>query len=627
MAAARNPLPLRAANLGPRGMNVRKGRGGVIYLSSPQELKPYPREVTERLAHWASVAPDRVLLGERGRDGNWRTLTFGEAWRLARRIAQGLLDRGLSPERPVVILSEGGIEHAILSFAAMHVGIPYCAISPAYSLVSTDHGKLKFAFGLLQPGLVFAWDGERFAKAIAAACPPDTELVVVENPPNFPNGGRKATAFADLEREPTAAVAAANAKVNADTVAKFLFTSGSTGMPKAVINTQRMLCSNQQMVLQSLPFLGDAPPTLCEWTPWHHTAAGNQQFGIAVYNGGSYYIDDGKPMPGGIDKTVRNLREIAPTFYFNVPKGYEELLPHLQRDRAFARHFFSKLQCMLYAGAGMSQHIWTGMEQVAMDAVGERVLMISGLGSTETAPSALFGGWDTGRTGVVGIPVPAVEVKLIPNAGKLEARFRGPSITPGYWKQPDITAAHFDQEGFYRMGDALKFVDPADPQEGLLFDGRVSEDFKLATATWVDVGSLRMKIILKGAPLVQDVVITGHDQDYAGAMIFPHLHLCRELCDRLPADATPPQVLAHPAVRTKFQSILDALSSESTGSSNRIARARLLDVPPSIDAGEITDKGSINQRAVLGCRASLVDELYSETPGAHILVAAEKTKR
>lgn len=610
---------LRQVNLGPRGTTVRHGPDGIFYLSSPHTLAPYARTITERLAFWAQAAPDRVLLGERGHDGEWRLLRFGDAYRRACRIAQGLLDRGLSAERPVVILSEGGIEHALLAFAAMHVGIPYAAISPAYSLVSTDFGKLKFALTLLKPGLVFATDGARFARAIAAALPPDTELVIAENPPP----GRAATGFDELERDVSGAVAGAHQSVGADTVAKFLFTSGSTGMPKAVITTQRMLCSNQQMVLQTLPFLGEAPPQFVEWTPWHHVAAGNQQFGLAVYNGGSYYIDDGRPAPGLIEKTVRNLREIAPTFYFNVPKGYEELLPYLRRDRELRENFFSRLKVMLYAGAGMSQHIWSGLEEIARDTCGERILIITGLGSTETAPSATFGHWDTGQTGVVGVPVPGVEVKLVPNGSKLEARFRGPSITPGYWRQADLTRAAFDEEGFYKMGDALKFADPADPQKGLIFDGRVAEDFKLATATWVDVGSLRMQLILRGAPLVQDVVITGHDRDYVGAMIFPVPNACRALCAGLAPDVPLSQVLTHPAVRERFGRILAELAAESTGSSRRIARALLLEEPPSIDAGEITDKGSINQGAVLRCRAALVEALYSDSPGQDILLAPQ----
>ena len=615
-------IRLRPVNLGPLGTTVRQGANGIVYLSSPHPLASYPRAITERLAHWANVAPDRVLLGERGPDGEWRELRFGEAWRRVCRIAQGLLDRGLSVDRPVVILSEGGIEHALLGFAAMHVGIPYAPISPAYSLVSTDFGKLKFALELLNPGLVFAADGVRFARAIAEVLPPETELVVAQNPPR----GRAATGFSELERDVTTPVAAKHAAVGPDTIAKFLFTSGSTGMPKAVITTQRMLCSNQQMILQTLPFLGDAPPKFVEWAPWHHVAAGNQQFGLAVYNGGSYYIDDGKPMPGLIEKTVRNLRDIAPTFYFNVPKGYEELLPYLRRDRGLRENFFSNLKAMLYAGAGMSQHVWQGLDEVARETSGERILIMTGLGSTETAPSATFGHWETGQSGVVGIPVAGVEIKLVPNGGKLEARFRGPSITPGYWRQQEITRAAFDEEGFYKMGDALKFADPSDPQKGLIFDGRVSEDFKLATATWVDVGSLRMRLILKGAPLVQDVVITGHDRDYVGALIFPVMSECRELCTGLAKDAPEAQVLGHPAVCRHFQKVLADLAAEESGSSRRIARALLLEAPPSIDAGEITDKGSINQRAVLGCRAALVGELYSESPGSRVLIALQTSQ-
>jgi feruloyl-CoA synthase len=615
--SAANSIRLRHVSVSARETRVRKGEAGVVYLSSPQPLAAYPRAITERLAHWAGIAPDRVLVAERDPDDAWRELRFGDAYRRACRIGQGLLDRGLSIERPVAILSENSIEQALLGLAAMHVGIPYAPISPAYSLVSTDFGKLKYALALLKPGLVFAVDGTRFAKAIAAVLPPDCELVLARNPA----AGQKATAFEDLEREVTDRVAQAHNAITADTVAKFLFTSGSTGMPKAVINTQRMLCCNQQMILQSLPFLGEAPPVLIEWSPWHHTAAGNHQFGLVLYNGGSYYIDDGRPMPGMIEKTVRNLRDIAPTFYFNVPKGFEELLPWLRREPQLREKFFSGLKAMLYAGAGMSQHIWTGLEEVARDTCGERVMILTGLGSTETAPAALYGNWDTRQSGVVGLPLPGLEVKLVPNGGKLEVRFRGPSITPGYWRQEDLTRAAFDEEGFYKIGDAVKFADADDPQQGLIFDGRVAEDFKLASATWVDVAGLRAKLILRGAPLVQDVVITGHDRDFIGAMIFPHVNACREKCPDLPAGAGVAQVLGHAAVRGHFTGVLKALAAESTGSSNRILRALLLESPPSIDKGEITDKGSINQRAVLGCRADLVEALYAETPGPAILLA------
>lgn len=611
-------IQMRQISLPARETLVRHADSGLVYLSSPQSLAPYPRAITERLAHWARVAPDRVFIAERDRDDSWRELRYGDAYARVCRIAQGLLDRGLSLDRPVAILSENSIEHALLGLAAMHAGIAYAPISPAYSLVSADFGKLKFALSLLRPRLVFALDGDRYAKAIAAALPPDCELVVAQNPPM----DRQATPFKMLEREPCDDVARSHAAIGPDTVAKFLFTSGSTGMPKAVINTQRMLCCNQQMILQALPFLGETPPVLIEWSPWHHTAAGNHQFGLVLYNGGSYYIDDGRPMPGLIEKTVRNLREIAPTFYFNVPKGFEELLPWLRREPRLRENFFSRLSAMLYAGAGMSQHIWTGLAQIARDTCGERILIISGLGSTETAPSALYGNWDARQTGVVGLPLPGVEVKLVPNAGKLEIRFRGPSITPGYWRQDDLTRAAFDEEGFYKIGDAVKFVDPADPEQGLIFDGRVAEDFKLASATWVDVASLRSKLILRGAPLIQDVVITGHDRDFIAAMVFPHINACRELCVDLPVDAGIEQVLKHHAVRERFRDVLTELAATSTGSSTRIAKALLMESPPSIDRGEITDKGSINQRAVLTCRADLIESLYAESPGPDILVAA-----
>jgi feruloyl-CoA synthase len=607
---------VRSIPLGAADVTVSRRDDGSFLLRSPHALGSYPRCLTERLVHWASAAPERSFIAQRDERGAWRTLSYAQTLARTRAIGQALLDRGLSAERPLVILSDNDIEHALLALAAMHVGIPYAPVSSAYSLVSTDHAKLKHVIGLLTPGLVFAASGERFARAIWAAVPAGTELVATQEP--VP--GRETRLLRELEATPASdAVERAHAALGPDTIAKFLLTSGSTAQPKAVINTQRMLCANQQMLAQALPALGEPPPVLVDWLPWNHTAGSNHNFGIVLYNGGTLYIDDGKPLPGLIERTVRNLREVGPTIYFNVPRGYEALLPYLRDDAALRKTFFSRLGLLQYAAAVLPQPIWKAYEQLAIETCGERILWITGYGATETAPFALSTNRGAARAGMVGLPVDGLEMKLVPAGDKLEARFRGPSITPGYWRQDDLTRAALDEEGYYRTGDAMRFVDPADPRQGLEFDGRTTEDFKLTTGTWVSVGSLRAKINASGSPYVQDSVITGHDRDALGALLFPNLEACRRLCPDLAHDAPACEVLAHAAVRARFRQLLDDLAREATGSSNRIARAMLLETPPSLDASEITDKGSINQRAVLKARAALLEELYAEPLGERVI--------
>jgi len=588
--------PVRKVALGTADVDVDRRADGVILLRSPHPLGAYPGRLTERLVHWARAAPERSFLAQRDADGGWRHLSYAQAYSRVRAVAQGLLDRGLSAERPLAILSDNDIEHALLALACMHVGIAYVPVSSAYSLISTDFEKLKQVLGLLTPGLVFAADGTRFAKAIATAVPAGTELLT---------GDR----FAELEATPaTAAVEAAHQKVGPDTVAKFLLTSGSTGQPKAVVNTQRMLCSNQQMLTQALPSLRETPPVLVDWLPWNHTAGSNHNLGLVLNHGGTLYIDEGKPLPGLIEKTVRNLREVAPTIYFNVPRGYEALLPFLRDDAELRKTFFSRLGLLQYAAAVLPQPIWQAYEELAVQTCGERILWITGYGATETAPAAMFTSRGAARAGTVGLPVDGVEMKLVPTGDKFEARFRGPNVTPGYWRQPELSRAAFDEEGFYRTGDAMRFVDAADPRLGFEFDGRTTEDFKLGTGTWVSVGPLRAKINSACSPLVQDVVITGHDRAWLGALVFLNAVACRGL----QADE----------IRARLERIFKQLAREATGSSTRIARALIMTVPPSIDAGEITDKGSINQRAALTNRAALVELLYAEPPDPSIIAAS-----
>jgi feruloyl-CoA synthase len=608
--------PVRQVRFPPADVECSARPDGSLVVRPLHPLGPYPDKLTERLDHWAVHAPDRVFLGERyqgaERDpgGEWRTATYAQMRASARNVAQALLERPLSAERPIAILSGNDIEHAVLGLGAMYAGIPFAPISPAYSLISSDFGKLRLIFDILTPGLVFVSAGAPFQRALQAVLPPDAELVISGDA-----AGLHATPFSALETTTAGlAVDRAHASIGPDTIAKFLFTSGSTGTPKGVINTQRMLCSNQEIVRTMLPFVVGDPPVLCDWLPWNHTFAGNHDFGLVLYNGGSYYIDDGRPVASGIDATIRNLDDVRPNIFLNVPRGFEMVLPYLRERREFRDRFFQRLRLMYYAGAGLSQPVWDELQELAVESCGERILMYTGLGSTETGPAALFPYWEEDRAGHVGLPAPGVELKLVKAGEKTEARLRGPSITPGYWREAELTRAAFDEEGFYRLGDALQFVDAGDPGKGFIFDGRLAEDFKLATGTWVSVGPLRAKFLGHCAPYLRDVVFAGHDGPFVGALIFPNLEACRKLCPELPANASEAEVARNAQVRAKFTTLLRELAQSSTGSASRVARAMLMEEPPSIDKHEVTDKGSFNQRAVLRNRAALVEELYAPEP-------------
>jgi feruloyl-CoA synthase len=616
-----SPAPFRAVKLEKPEIDIERRADGTMLIRSRFPLDAYPDRITDRLVHWAKETPDHIFMAARDDKGEWRKISYRRALDYARSIGEALLKRNLSAERPVAILSGNDLEHAMLALGCLYVGIPYAPISPAYSLISSDFGKLRYIVDLLTPGMVFAADGEPFRRAIETVVPADVELAFTKNP--LP--GRKSVSFDELAATtPTASVDAAHAKVGPDTIAKFLFTSGSTGMPKAVINTQRMWCSNQIMVRSALQYLQDEPPVVLDWAPWHHTAGGNHDVGLALYNGGTFYIDEGKPLPGAIEHTVRNLKDVAPTWYFNVPKGFEALLPFFRADEQLRRNFFSRLKVLWYAGAAIAQHVYDEYEELSLKTSGERVLFLTGLGSTETAPFAMSRMWESKNGINMGLPARGATLKLVPVDGKLEARFKGPHITPGYWRQPELTANAFDEEGFYKIGDALKFEDENDPIKGLLFDGRIAEDFKLGTGTWVSVGPLRAKFISHFAPYVRDVVIGGADREYIAVLVVPDVDGLRALTPDLPKDAAPGDVLDHPAVKAKFKELLTSLARTSTGSSNRVQRAVLLAEPPSLDVGEITDKGSINQRAVLAHRKALVEELYGNPPSARVITLEKK---
>ena len=579
-----------------------------VHVRARAPLLPYAARTTDRLLHWAETAPDRSYMA-RKETGAWRHLSYRAACDAARALGAALLQRGLSAERPVLILSGNDLEHAQLALACQYAGVPYAPVSPAYSLQSQDFGKLRHVVELLRPGLVFACDGGAYAAAILAAVPAETELVLAHGA--VP--GRAATSFASLRATPpTAAVDAAREATGPDTIVKFLFTSGSTRMPKAVITTQRMLCANQQMLLQCWPFLAEEPPVLLDWLPWNHTFGGSKDVNLVLFNGGTLYIDDGKPTPQHIGITLENLRDVAPTMYFNVPKGWEEVAHALARDPDLRKRFYSRLKLQFYAGAALSQPVWDQLHASAEQECGERIVMTTGLGMTETAPCAMFVLDNEAHAGELGTPCPGMEVKLVREGDKLEVRYRGPNVTPGYWRAPEESAAAFDEEGFLRSGDAVKWRDPARPDLGLLFDGRVAEDFKLATGTWVSVGPLRERAIRVGAPYLQDAVVTGHDRNELGLMIIPRLPLCRELAG-LPASAPVADVLAAPPVLAFFRDVAQTLHDGGSGSATRVRRACLLHDVPDIDRGEITDKGSINQRAMLTHRAALVEALYAGT--------------
>jgi len=583
-------------------------------LRSSYPLGAYARCCGEFLEDWARRAPERAFVMER-REAGWQGLNYREMLEQVRRVGAWLLGQELSAERPIAILSENSVEHAVLSLACLHVGVPVAPISPAYSLVSKDFSKLKAILRTLRPGLVYVSDLARFEPALAAVVDSHGGLVVSGDAlPS--NGVVPFEALRNARNE--SAVERAFAAIRPDTVAKVLFTSGSTSEPKGVINTQRMLCSNQQAIAQIWHFL-NRPPVLLDWLPWHHTYGGNHNFNMVLRSGGTLYIDRGRPLPGEFQVTLGNLREVAPTLSLNVPRAYDMLVSALRDDPALCSRFFGQLELIFYAGAALPQHLWDALGSLTRRTLGRDLPMVSSWGLTETAPTATVGHFQPDRAGVIGLPLPGSELKLVPNGDKTEAWVRGPNVTPGYFRRSDLTKSCLDEEGFFKTGDAVRLVDPECPERGLLFDGRIGEDFKLSTATWVDVGALRLAAIAALAPVAQDVVLTGHDRDEVGLLIFPNLAGCRSLCGELLNDAP---VLEQPAVRARVEAGLATLTRGRMGSSMCARRALLLVEPAAIDAGEVTDKGYINQRAVLTRRAELVERLYREPLDASVIAVS-----
>lgn len=588
---------------------------GSILLRPRRALEAGHCRMMDALEHWAQVAPDRVLVARRTTSGEWRKVTYAQMLARVQRIAEGLLDRNLSADRPIAILSGNSIEHMQLAFAATWAGIPYCPVSPSYSMASGELNKLRFVLRLLTPGLIAAFGTPAFARALTDVVDPSTELLIDANT----SLDRPTTTLEKLENSPTGRLAAAHAATHPESIVKFLLTSGSTGEPKAVIATERMHCSNAMMLRQALPFLTQEPPVIVDWLPWNHTFGGSHNVGLVLFNGGSLYIDDGKPIPSSFTTTLQNLREISPTVYFNVPKGFDALAQHLSEDAQLRRMFYRRLQANFFAGASLSQHTRETLDRISMEERGIKVPMLSGIGATETGPSVTFTTPAAEHTSVIGLPAAGCLVKLTPVEGKLEIRVRSPAVSPGYWRRPDLTAAALDDEGFYRMGDAVRLLDPSEPTRGLVFDGRIAEDFKLASGTWVSVGPLRALLIAALSPLVQDVVIAGLDQDYLTAIFIPDLAACsREL--GLEHDLAFADAAADLSLLDKLKSLLEQHAARYPASSMAIRRASLIPSAPSLDHGEITDKGSINQRAVLQRRADQVSSMYATKPPPGVIV-------
>src|SRR4051812_15509401 len=584
---------------------------GSRVLRSQMPLEPYEASLGVLLRRWAQERPDQVFLAERDGDGEWINLTWADADRQATSIAQALLDRGLGPERPLMILSGNALDHALLTLGGFLAGVPVIPVSPAYSLMSQDFGKVKHIAALVKPGLVYAADAGPFGGVLSTVDFGGAEIVLSKS------GG--ATAFRELVDTPaTDAVERALAAVGPDSLAKVLFTSGSTAMPKGVLNTHGMLLANQQSLAQIWPFTEDTPPVLVDWLPWNHTFGGNHNFNLILKRGGTLYIDAGRPAPPLIPITVKNLTEIAPTIYFNVPAGYGALLPFLEHDADLRARFFERLELIFYAAAALPQDLWTRLENVAREERGEPVMMTSSWGLTETSPLATAAHFPIDRAGVIGVPVPGVEIKLTPVEDKLEMRVKGPNVTKGYLGQPDVTAKAFDEDGWYRTGDAGKLEDPDDPNQGLVFDGRVVEDFKLTTGTFVSVGNLRIAALAAASPLLMDAVVCGHDRDYVALLAWPNIAAAKEIAGA--PDASPEELVRSPEVAEFLRERFIAHNRSNPASSTRVERVILLAEPPSLDANEITDKGYVNQRAALERRAGHVAALFADKPGAEVII-------
>lgn len=582
---------------------------GTILLRSPYPLGPVARCTGDWLHHWASVAPDRIAVSERGPDGAWHDLGYAALLAQVRAVAAGLLARGMGPEDRIAILSGNGLCHLILSLAAQYIGIPTAPLAEQYSLLPEAQGRLIDVVGRLRPSLAFVEDASPHAAALALPVLRDVPVVACRG-----DAGRSVIPWTDLGATPGPDLDAAHAHVGPDTPAKILFTSGSSSEPKGVLTTQRMMCVNQAQMGAVLPFLSDKPPRITDWLPWNHVFGGSHNVNMMLAHGGTLTIDHGKPTATGIATTLANCADRPGSLAFNVPVGFSMLAQAAEKDPHLRRRLFAGLDLIFYAGASLPQDVWEALERFSLTEQGALPMMVSSWGLTETAPACLMVHEPIGRSGVIGVPLPGVEVKLIPDAEmRCEIRVRGPNVTTGYFEDAAKTAAAFDDEGFFITGDAVRFLDPADSARGLVFDGRVTEDFKLATGTWVQAGALRLAALGALADLAQDVVICGHDRGEVGMFVFPKPGLAA-------VGETSNGAVSDPALMARIEAGLCRLNRDSGGSARRIARALVLADPPSVAGQEMTDKGSLNVRRILTNRAGLLDRLYDNDDPALIRV-------
>jgi feruloyl-CoA synthase len=621
-AAADVPPPLFAVPRVTTAGTEPDADGGCVLLRSAERLKGYPDTVLHSVREHARTRPGHPLVAERTPAGDWRGYSYGEAVAAADSIGQALLELGLGQERPLLILSGNGVDHLLLTLGAMTAGVPVAPASTAYSLMSRDHARIRAITELIRPGAVFAADAGPFGAALDAAGPAGKVRAIVSS------GSRPgATTLAELLRtRPGPEVAAAFAALRPDDTAKILFTSGSTGTPKGVLNTHRMLAANQQMIRQAWPFLGQERPVIVDWLPWSHTFGGNHNLNMVLTSGGTLYVDGGRPAPGLFAQTIANLSDVPPTIYFNVPAGYAQLVPALEADGEFAARFFSRLRLAFNAAAALSPALRERLALAARKATGHDVQVTGSWGATETAPAVTSAHYSFDDARCIGVPLPGAEVKLVPAAdGAFEIRVKGPNVTPGYFDRPDLTREAFDPQGFYRTGDAVAFADPGDAAAGLLFRGRIAEDFKLETGTFVRVGAVRTAL-LSAVPVLSDAVLAGENRDRVCALAWLNASEARALLAGDPEPAPGGELIVHEALRAHLARAL-AGHNAAAGSSARVERLLVLARPASLDDGEITDKGYVNQRRVLARRAALVDMLYADPVPGGVIVAEGTEQR
>lgn len=596
--------PEFGTNGSARGIDVDRS-SNVLTLKNITPLEPAWASTADALVHWATVSPEAVFLAERRTDGEWHKMTYAQVECASRRLARCLIAIGCSPDKPLVVVAGNSVDHALLSLAAQRVGVAVAPVSLAYATVASDFARLRYMIELAGPAAIFFGEAQNCRAAIDAVS--DIAPILVPGSAS----DESVRGIETISPADESAFSEAATLVKPDTIAKLMFTSGSTGKPKAVINTQRMLCTNQAMLRNVWPGLRKTPPVMVDWLPWSHTFGANFTFNLALFNGGALYIDAGKPVPALIDTTLRNLAEIRPTIYFNVPAGYEAILGTLRDDAALASQIFSRMEFAFCAAAALPQGVRNELQMIAARATGCPLPVYAGWGSTETAPGATVTWWDTDRSDSIGLPLPGIELRFVPDGNKLELRVRGPNVTPGYWKAPEASSAAFDENGFYRMGDAGRLIDEHAPELGVLFDGRISENFKLTSGSWVSVGAVRIGVVNEGRPIVQDVVVAGSGEAEIGLLVFVNHQACRELLGGVADQIDAAAIAHHPKIRASVASAIQSYNSEGRGFSSRIARFIIMPDVPRIEDYEITDKGYINQRAVLEARSESVEQLYA----------------